>query len=138
MTPGIDTARLRRVRALIVADPEHFSMFDWVSEDGQAACIGGLAAIDAGFIAKRDSRDPVTQRFYDVTPAGAAFDHHAYDEARFRVALNLTPEEADRLFEAEHWPQPFYVDYAKARSPRARADVAAQRIDLFIRTRGRE
>jgi len=137
VTPGIDTAGLRRVRDEIVADPAHFSMRDWVSESG-CLCIGGRAALAAGFITLRSERNTETGRLYDLTEAGAACGEHPYDEARFRVALNLTPEEADRLFDVEKWPQPLYVDYAKARSPQARADIAVRRIDLFIRTRGRE
>lgn len=137
MTVGIDTARLRRVRDGILADPDHFSMVDWVSERGNATCIGARAALDAGFITLRQAVNPDTNRFYDFTAAGAAYgDHHPYDETPFRVALNLTAEEADRLFTVDHWPQPYYVDYAKARSPQLRADVAALRIDHFIKTRG--
>src|SRR5687767_4912038 len=100
---GINYPRLKRVRALILAEPERFSMVDWVSEEGRVADIGGLAAIDAGFIAPRTSRHPHTGLWYDVTPAGATLDHNLYDQARFRVALSLAPEEADRLFHAERW-----------------------------------
>lgn len=139
MTVGIDYGRLRRIREDILADPEHFSMVDWVSERGNATCIGGRAALDAGYITLRQSVS-ASNRFYDVTEAGAAIGggRQGDDEARFRVALNLTREEADRLFNVDQWPQPLYVEYAMARSPEARADVAARRIDLFIKTRGHE
>lgn len=137
MTVGIDYVRLRRVREQIIASPGQFSMTDWVSNKGHATCIGGLAAIDAGFIALRESQHPETFRYYDVTDAGSTIGEGLFDEARFRVALNLTPDEADRLFDVERWPQPFYVDYAKAQGA-DRADVAARRIDLFIRTRGHQ
>lgn len=135
---GIDYVRLKRVRARIVAEPEKFSMFDWVSDEGRAADIGGLAAIDAGFITPRTTRHPVTQTFYDVTPRGAALDRYVYDQARFGVALNLTPEEADRLYDVDRWPAIFAAEYARAATPQARADVAARRIDFFIKTRGHQ
>lgn len=135
---GIDYGRLKRVRARILAEPEKFSMFDWVSDDGRAADIGGLAAIDAGFITPRSTRHPVTHLLYDVTERGAALDRYVYDQARFGVALNLTPEEADRLYHVERWPAIFATEYALADSPRTRAEVAARRIDFFIKTRGHQ
>lgn len=145
MSPGIHTERLRRVRNQIVADPEHFGMDDWArpmfgadgAYCGTAHCIGGLAALDAGFIAVRQAPHPGRGVWYDIT-AASPVERYPYDQGRFAEALNLIPDEADRLFSVERWPQPFYVEYALARSPKERAELTARRIDLFIRTRGRE
>lgn len=145
MSPNINTERLRRVRDQIVAEPERFDMGDYArpvfSPDGALLgtvhCIGGLAAIDAGYIVARRSRDPERMVWYDVTTASPA-ERYPYDAGRFAEALSLIPEEADRLFGVEQWPAPFHVEYALAGSPEVRASVAARRIDRFIKTRGRE
>jgi hypothetical protein len=145
MSPGINTERLRRVRDRIVAEPERFDMGDYARPVfspegvflGTVHCIGGLAAIDAGYIVARGSRDPERMVWYDIT-AASPVERYPYDDYRFAEALSLIPDEANRLFGVDQWPAPFNTEYALAGSPEVRASVASRRIDRFIRTRGRE
>lgn len=145
MSPNINTERLRRVRDRIVAEPARFDMADYARPvfdanggfRGTTHCIGGLAALDAGFIVGRQSRDPERMVWYDVT-AASPVDRFPYDPWRFSEALSLIPEEADRLFTLDRWPPPFLVDYETAAAADVRAAVASRRIDRFMKTRGRE
>lgn len=88
---------------------------------GTVACIGGWAFILA----------PGTK------PPEMDFDFA-------QNALGLTGKQRDRLFAAAsdlnigYWPEKFVRAYQSAKSPAARASVAAERIEHFIATKGKE
>lgn len=133
--------RLLRVKERILAEPAAFQMDGYVSACGTACCIGGHAAIDAGFI----TPSATTSRLgYDLTPAGAqVVGGLAYGSGRdgfgvFSDALGLSPSAANRLFFVANWPKGFREPFERAAGAAARATIASKRIDHFIRTEGRE
>ena len=85
---------------------------------GTAACIAGWADILSG-----GSGNGWTVRERAATklgvPAGFSWLGHP-------------------LFDDNSWPQPFRTRYRAAKTPQARAKIAAQRIDHFIKTKGAE
>lgn len=138
----MNVERLHRVKMQILAEPDRFDMEDYATPIlfgdevcGTACCIGGFAALDAGFIRLRTSPREGYATYYDVTsqapPSNGSRDV-------FDAALNLSPSEADRLFLTSHWPGKFFTAYAMAKTHTEQAEIAANRIDHFIRTRGRE
>jgi sugar phosphate isomerase/epimerase len=56
-------------------------------------------------------------------------------EVRARKLLNLSKNEADKLFFVHYWPSNFYWRYRQAVNPIERAEITAERIDHFIKTR---
>lgn len=132
----MNTRLLRRIQKHILAEPKRFIMGDVVvhnapgemyREDGierpfascgTMACIAGWALL----LSKNSSRD--------------------LDDAARLLGL---PQPADRwlcvgdnLFYEGNWPIKYSVAWDKARTPRARARVAARRIDHLIKTKGAE
>jgi hypothetical protein len=67
---------------------------------------------------------------------------NSFNYERARKALGLTPKEADRLFaytwNIGAWPEKFLQKYDAAKTPAGRARAAAQRIEHFIKTDGKE
>jgi hypothetical protein len=145
--------RLNAVKARILAEPEQFDMGDFVSTKydergepcGTACCIGGHAAVEAGYITLRSTPRPgLPSVMYDMTPAGvlaASGLHYASGANGFGAyaeALDLLPSEANRLFFVENWPKSLRASFEQATSTAARATIAGRRIDHFMRTEGRE
>ena len=145
--------RLLRVKARILAEPVEFEMDHYVSTRrdtsgevcGTACCIGGHAAVDAGFITLRTAPLPgFSSLGYELTPAGAkvvggmAFGSGVDGFGVFADALDLSPSEANRLFFVANWPKGFRVPFEQATGATARANIAGKRIDHFMRTEGRE
>lgn len=123
---------LQQVKARILAEPNAFRMDTWSC--GTAHCIGGTALLLVG--------DPI------VNPEDQAwFQHTATGEeagdAAARV-LGLSKEggndsEAERLLHEESWPYEFSgKSHEEGVSRAKRAQIAADRIDHFIATGGRE
>lgn len=124
---------LRKIQKHILKEPRRFFM-DWyiarksqLREDtfasdngtrqefapcGTAACIAGWACLLSG---------------------NEALDFH-------RTALHVLnirdsePFRAHVLFDVNGWAQPFQSQYKKAKKPEARAEIAASRIEYFIKT----
>lgn len=71
----------------------------------------------------------------------APLNHWGFPACYATEALELTEEQANRLFYSSAWPMPYlkaYNRYALERDPRMAAKVAAKRIDHFIATNGQE
>jgi hypothetical protein len=134
-----------RVREQVIAEPARLELiedyvtpqFDGDRFTGSLLCIGARAAIDAGFIALRDTPRPGAPRtFYDVTELGHTQGSFIAELAA--AALAIDESGARRLLNVESWPKPYVGSFLRASSALARATVTANRIDHFIRTEGRE
>ena len=133
---------LLKVKAAILAKPERFDMDNWC---GTSHCIAGHAAVIAGWLKpnaayeflRRSWTPSANAKADDCDPDVVASDgsHSAEPFARL---LRLDEDQAERLFYSEEWPTPFAEAYKNATGPGARAGIAADRIDHFIATDGRE
>lgn len=129
--PRLNVRLLRKVKKHILEEPRRLLMRTWVcrksydeptfvtddyttaskfADCGTAACIAGWTCILAG-----------EERPVDIS---------------FTAAALLGLRNGDRLFMVENWPEPYRAHYRQARSQKARAKTAAERIDHFIATRG--
>jgi len=126
---------LRRIKKHILAEPKRFAMGFWVrrkedSDDGKvhdysytgsyarcgtAACIGGWAMILSG-----------------ENPQG-----NTLIQERAAELIGIQYFRSDRLFDASRWPEEFQR-FASAKKAPERAQIAAARIEHFIKTNGRE
>lgn len=138
---------LRKVQKHILAEPRRLNMNrfgelldeDTLAELGKfappchtQACIGGTACwIERPRIFNRLLKE----------------DEETEIAHRAQKLLGLTSDEADRLFyfaEMRHespdnfWPAKFQDAYEAAKTPIAKAKIAAKRIDHFIATKGAE
>lgn len=104
------TELLLKVKAKILAEPEEFDMGYFC---GTQCCIAGHALILAGLPCRDVEREAA------------------------RV-LELRKPKAGRLFHIEQWPFKFRLGYAGAHTHPSRSEIAADRIDRFIATGGRE
>ena len=148
MTPSdINVDRLIRVRDQFVDAPESLAMDDYITGVynesnelcGTASCIGGAAALDAGFIVLRQTpRAGTMALLYDVTPEGKRIREDSAKLDVFNVALGLDQRQSDRLFFVTNWPAGHRKEFESAKTPAARARVTARRIDQFLATGGRE
>lgn len=131
---------LKRVKQAILKRPGQFEMgsffssvliFDEgrkeipASHCGTAACIAGWAV----HIEEGKKRIEATRS--DHADAGDVEDV-AID------LLMLSESQTSRLFYNHYWPDPFPFEYNAAKTPLARAKVAAARISHFIKTKGAE
>jgi len=115
---------LRKVQKHILAEPQRWS-FSWAISSPQApcgtrACIGGWTVI----LGKKIDLSTGLQ-FTAENNAGVASE-----------LLGLTDEERNRLF--FYWPEPFLDRSFKYKTQEALAKNAANRIEHFIKTKGRE
>lgn len=124
----MNTKLLLKVKAAILAEPREFDMRLFFnrnadSQCGTSACIAGHAvAIGEGLGLPEAQR----KSGYFVETIAAKL-------------LDIGSQGADILFYCAAWPSSFGRAYVKAQGdPHERAQVAAKRIDWFIKTEGRE
>lgn len=134
----MNVSLLRKVKRTILAQPEHFRMDKWTC--GTAHCIAGtVCALDKSlaFVVPKKKDD-----IWLVIDGNDEESEVLSVPAAAAQALDLDDEyegsDADRLFYLEDWPKAFRTDYKKASSAKARAAVAAKRIEHFIKTNGDE
>lgn len=122
---AVNERLLRQVQQQILAEPAslHMGTFDC----GTAACIAGHAL--------RLSGNPVVNPHEPALHQRVRGYAHPWDVAR--EVLALTEDEAQRLFDADSWPQPFRIHFAEE-TVQQRAWWAAERIRHFIQTGGAE
>lgn len=106
----MNTELLLKVKAKILAEPEHFDMGRFF---GTECCIAGHALILAGLAC-------------------------CNVEQESKRVLELRNTQVDRLFYIEDWPVKFRLGYVGADTDPRRSQIAADRIDHFIATEGRE
>ncbi len=117
---------LQEVKEKILAEPQSFDMCSWHrrSKCGTTHCIAGWADV------------LVNQEEFPSTKS------EAYYASLF--GLGLQYEKTSRLFYVEQWPEPFRTQYLEKDLLRSitqedlkdLAQIAANRIDLFIETNG--
>lgn len=125
----MNTELLLKVKAAILAEPLKFDMDTWFDESEDSpckttACIAGHAlAIEE----KRETLKPGLEYAYSSKAGDIGQELLALDEDQRAV-----------LFSIGGWPDKFQCAYARARNSKQRAKSAADRIDHFIATEGRE
>lgn len=128
----INVELLERVRDKVRAAPEAYDQTTYRRTEpaapcGTAACIAGWAVTLSG--------EPLTEtanRCVCDDPLCLRGTSVAEDARRL---LGLLPEEASVLFRAapaRTWPEPFGTLYGLAKSPQARAEVAASYLNWII------
>lgn len=116
----------RRVQEKILAKPKRFEMDDWFC--GTTACIAGHAALLSGHRRRKHSSLLVVKNGVEQL-----VDRAALKELRIDRLM------ASRLFYAGNWPDQFRYAYDhRTTTPQQRAQIASDRIDHFIATKGRE
>ena len=126
---------LRKVQAQILKEPRQFLMElffysgpryrdlgpeEVIPNCGTAACIAGWAiAIDRQMTPK-EAHEATRYEEGDDTRRGAE-------------ALRISRKQAETLFFTEYWPGEFRDRYEDDQRPEARAKVAADYIDYFIK-----
>lgn len=107
---------LEQIKAKILAKPLNFDMERWGAESCLSAhCIGGWAIVLS---------DCCPVSFESVSSLAA-------------ILLELNDGEESRLFYLDEWPEYYENQYHNSDSRRP-SQVAADRIDHFIATEGRE
>jgi hypothetical protein len=120
--------RLEKVISIIEDDPKSFDMGDWGYKSrgpscGTVGCIAGwvvLGQFSNKALKAMNSNDIMT-----------VVENCEDDAAEM---LGLTRPEAEKLFFADYWPDPFLVQYDTARTKAAKAAVAVRRIRHFLET----
>jgi|SRR5215469_16420626 len=114
----MNTILLVKVKAAILANPEHFDMSLWAC--GTAACICGWTAKLAGeYGTLQEGLTADGEPCFDAVQLGARL-------------LKISYEQASDLF-LRSWPSDLYLEYENAGEDKAkRAQVAAAVIDDFI------
>jgi len=138
----MNTKLLLRVKRAILRHPKQFDMSRWffyvgadVPRCGTTACIAGWALTLDG----KTTPLKMAKRLYkkltggELREGGAMGGIYNNDiESRAAKALGLTEHQARWLFHVHNWPREFQNGVNP--SP----ELAAQRIDHFIATEGRE
>jgi hypothetical protein len=119
---------LKKVKAAILGESRRFSMGTWKASNVRGkdappcrtmACIAGHAD-------------------WIVNPELFMKSEQHVVARRGINALGLNGEQELKLCYLTGWPDALAVKYSKAATSKERAMVAAKRIDLFIRTHGKE
>lgn len=120
---------LQKVKAAILAKPEEYNQYEWC---GTAQCIAGhavaLALPEEYADAVKDGHDEVTLLVLNRKGEVLGFSEDD-NEDWYR---------SYRLFYSDHWPPNLEGRYDNAKTPKERAQIGAERIDLFIATNGAE
>lgn len=121
---------LLKIKEQILKEPTRFYMGDWNYNCGTAHCIGGWASVLSG-------RTPLS--------AIESFRGGTSEQQIAAELLRLDYTTASALFHVSSWPPTFKNAYYviedkddRTNRNQALAEVAAQRIDHFIATEGRE
>lgn len=133
---------LKRVKAAILKHPKQFEMADWFSsvlyfgDDGQGGLKKreaggcGTAACIAGWVCHIDLESKTLAETDDALGIWAS--------DRATTLLDIPWTKAGRLFHLDYWPSKFQLRVANAKTLKARARAAADRINWFIKTKGKE
>jgi hypothetical protein len=122
---------LRQIQKHILKEPSQYDQTTVAvhSACGTAACIGGWAVI----LGTKMNVEEINENYISLRAA--------------EKLLQLTPLQANRLFadmEQEEsfnnagWPADLWSRYENAKTAKTRAKVGAERIERFIKTKGRE
>jgi hypothetical protein len=132
----VNVPMLQKIKEVILAQPKRVEMYDWLRHRspkrggpvcGNVGCIAGWACL----LSEKEGRTLAAK-------GRALIDRYRYTDYKTngREALDLSREQADRLFFLDVWSKRLAEEYDRARTPKGRARVVARRIDLFIRSKG--
>lgn len=135
MKPKMNVRLLRRVQKKILKEPEQFLMERWYEHNpetvpncGTAACIAGWAVA----LERRLTPEQARKKIYNPGTISDFIDYAA-------SLLNIGRRDAEALFSRDAWPDDLNSEYNKNRNNhKARARIAAERIDRFIETNGEQ
>lgn len=118
----MNTKLLRKIKKHILEEPKRLRMWGWVSKSrrspcGTAACIGGWAVILSGKYSQEMNSDDIRKKAQRL--------------------LGFRGMKAARLFGPDFWPDQFHAGISGNGKKRT-AEVAAKRIEHFIKTDGAE
>lgn len=126
---------LRKVQKAILAHPDQFSMYEWFPpylDNGAIAGGCGTAACVAGWAVHCKRRGKTLKKTKELT-------RKKNINSAAQKALGLTDLQASSLFHLDNWPIRFQERWdACLKANRTIVDVACQRIDHFIATKGAE
>lgn len=128
----MNVRRLRKLARYVMAHP---SKYDQYSYCGTQACLAGHGCILAGTPVEKIISKDGTKLLADSTIF-----------RRAKKFFELTQKEAWKLFgppcsfssDGTEWPLSFSKRYKSVKTPRAQARVARDRIEHFIKTKGKE
>lgn len=129
MGEPMKTRLLLKVRDAILAEPTKFDMSEWYQKDMESPC--GTAACIAGHIIVQGKK---LERVSQLNDAG-------WISGEAKNLAGLTFLEKGILFYTNNWPARFRNRYRRHELKRNRAlmaKAAADRIDHFISTKGKE
>jgi hypothetical protein len=124
----VNIALLEDIKAHILAEPDAFRMDTWTC--GTAHCIAGWALVLTGNKVVNPDSNPGVQHTKD--------GRYPSDVACEVLGLIRSNDEDGRLFFEYNWPGDLPDRYDAADTRSERAQIAAERIDLFIATNGEE
>jgi hypothetical protein len=153
--PAFNVEALRRLKGLVLAEPRMLSMEAYATAYGESEAAEANEDVEGGR-PPNDTTMCLAGLFYwsqlveeDGLPPNAPLDselirelnNKAHDVAQ--AGLGLRPNEAMRLFYLPDcdgdtaWPAEYARDYEAARTPEERGRVTANRIEVFIVSRGK-
>ena len=134
---------LRAVKRIILERPSQFNMDWWFSSAdstgmpaggcGTAACIGGWA-----YVLTKRPKSKSLKGLLDASIYSSIYRNNTVmNNGDFKLLLGLTLEQSERLFAETEWPKRFRSRCVPG-DARKNAKLAADRIEHFIKTKGRE
>lgn len=134
---GINTELLLRVTEFIENHPDEFDMDEWgetyIDEPGFFRSVGIWLGI------ADEPTPPYTVgcvACHTVILGGG--DPNGNRPAQAQRLLNLTDGQANRLFYADNWPEPYRTEMDENHNSEVNAWIAGQRFWHFIATNGEE
>lgn len=145
---------LKRIKRAILKRPDQFEMSWWFSDlhyvnryrqgrgqpplekigaCGTAGCIAGWAV--ALHLRKPHDKINLSQAKQSSTTHGA---YYVSSTAAKLLGIDDNQQASDNLFGLAWWPDEFKLRYRSAKTVQEQAQVAADRIDHYIRTNGAE
>lgn len=125
----MNTKELLKVKEQILSKPKSIDMRSFFC--GTAACIAGHVCLNDGW---RHSGGYLVIKRGVCAPGESERD---VAEVAKNI-LKLDRHQEDRLFYLSDWPKALSQRYTKALTAKTRAKVTAERIDLFIKSKGNE
>jgi hypothetical protein len=142
----MNIAKLKKLKKWILAEPRRYCQEYWlygiesavVREQqppcGTAGCLAGNACLMEGFVPYNPT-PWFPGGFYSVKKPKGKLSFHVNEKAG--KILGLTEHEKNKLFDqnCSGWPAHASRLYYSAKTPKGRAQAAAQAIDALINTR---
>lgn len=122
----MNTKLFEHIIECIQAEPTQFDMYMWQIWNTKESTCGSTACI-AGWAAWLTSPDSVKDLDNNVLNLG-------YWEISSQAikALEITEEQAQKLFHVDNWPEKYRNEYRLLLDPQKLADCAVERIKYFM------